>query len=165
MSLAPARGRLAVVRAAQPHDVEELVALCAEHAHFERSPYEVAGKAVRLSDALFGAAPRLIAWLAVLHGSIVGYATATQEYSTWNAAAYLHMDCLYVRRGYRSQGVGRMLLRTVCEFARAHALPEVQWQTPAWNTDACRFYERHAATVTAKLRFRLPLSPNPTAGT
>jgi hypothetical protein len=74
-----------IVRRAVADDVDALVALCAEHADFERSGYECADKVRRLSAALFGPAPRLFAWIAIVDGSPGGYATASPEYSTWNA--------------------------------------------------------------------------------
>ena len=40
-------------------------------------------------------------------------------------------------------------------FATAQGLAQVQWQTPAWNRDAVRFYERLGAVGTDKMRFSL----------
>jgi hypothetical protein len=33
---------------------------------------------------------------------------------------------------------------------------EIQWQTPTWNTDARRFYERLGARPAEKIRYTLP---------
>jgi hypothetical protein len=52
------------IRCARPQDVAELVALCKEHAHFERVAYGTTAKADRLAEALFSASPRLYAWIA-----------------------------------------------------------------------------------------------------
>src|SRR5260370_38323996 len=74
------------IRCARPQDIAELVALCKEHAHFERVAYDTAAKADRLTEALFSTSPRLYAWAAVAgERGIIGYATAAPEYSTWNA--------------------------------------------------------------------------------
>jgi GNAT superfamily N-acetyltransferase len=145
------------VRVAEPDDVETLVALCGEHACFERARYESEGKPARLRDALFVASPRVRAWIAIVHEQTVGYATATEEFSTWAAASFLHMDCLFVRPGHRNSGLGAALLSAVVQYARAHGLHEVQWQTPAWNADACRFYQRHGAIAHQRVRFCLPI--------
>lgn len=143
------------IRRARLGDLDGVVGLCAEHARYERAEYDAAGKAERLASALFGAAPRLHAWVAALDGALIGYATATAEFSTWRAAEYLHLDCLYVRDGQRGAGVGAALLGAVMQFAREHGYPQVQWQTPQWNGDAARFYRRQGATDQAKLRFVL----------
>jgi GNAT superfamily N-acetyltransferase len=145
--------RAFVVRLAEPSDVETLVQLCAEHAAFERAPYEAEGKSVGLRAALFAASPRLQAWVATVGNEVIGYATATEEFSTWNAAPFIHMDCLFVRSGHRNSGIGAALLIAVTHHARERGLTQVQWQTPAWNTDACRFYQRHGATARTTTRF------------
>ena len=147
------------VRRARPQDIAELVALCEEHAHFERVSYDTTAKADRLADALFCASPRLYAWVAVAGDrEIIGYATAAAEYSTWSAREYLHMDCLFVRSARRRAGVGASLLHSVIGLARALGHHEVQWQTPHWNVDASRFYRRHAGVDQHKLRFVLSLT-------
>lgn len=143
------------IRRALRQDIQGLVALCAEHANFERAVYDSADKAVRLSYALFAGVPRLYAWMAVVDGNFVGYATAAPEYSTWSAAEYLHMDCLYVQSGRRGTGIGAALMASVVQLARERGFAEVQWQTPSWNVDASRFYRRHGAVDQEKLRFVL----------
>jgi GNAT superfamily N-acetyltransferase len=142
------------VRCARPEDIAELVALCKEHAHFERAAYDTAAKADRLAEALFSASPRLYAWIALAEErGVIGYATAAPEYSTWSAREYLHMDCLFVRSARRRAGVGASLLNSVIGLARELGLHEVQWQTPQWNVDASRFYRRHGGVDQSKLRF------------
>jgi GNAT superfamily N-acetyltransferase len=145
------------VRFAIPDDVKTLVALCSEHASFEHAPYETEGKESPLAQALFDENPRLKAWVALVQEHTVGYATATEEFSTWYATSFLHMDCLFVRSSHRNTGIGARLLQAVVQYARDRGLQEVQWQTPDWNTDACRFYQRHGAIAHRKFRFRMPI--------
>jgi GNAT superfamily N-acetyltransferase len=148
--------RVHTVRHARPDDIAELVALCKEHAHFERAAYDTAAKADQLAEAVFSAPPRLYAWVALAgERDIIGYATAAPEYSTWSAREYLHLDCLFVRSARRRTGVGVSLLHSVIGLARELGLHEVQWQTPQWNVDACRFYRRHGGVDQHKLRFIL----------
>jgi GNAT superfamily N-acetyltransferase len=146
------------IRPAEHRDLNTLVALCVEHAAFERAAYSPEGKRARLGAAMFGAAPRLRAWVALHESQVIGYATATEDYSTWAAAHFLHMDCLFVRPAHRSAGCGTALLHTVVAYARARGLCEVQWQTPAWNTAAQRFYRCHGAVPGDKVRFALPVA-------
>jgi GNAT superfamily N-acetyltransferase len=136
------------IRDIREDDIDALMSICREHALYERSKYEEDGKADRLNCALFAPEPKLRAWLAEASGELIGYATATIDFSTWSAQKFLHMDCLFVRDGWRNMGVGVALLDRVV----AH---EVQWQTPDWNTDASRFYRRCGATEILKRRFYL----------
>jgi GNAT superfamily N-acetyltransferase len=147
-----------VIRRALPADVEALVRLCKDHADFERVGYEAHGKAACLSAALFSDAPRLYAWVAVTRDAVVGYATASREYSTWSACEYLQMDCLFVRSNARGAGLGAALLKTVVAVARDLGVPEIQWQTPDWNVDASQFYQRHGDIAKRKLRFTLDIA-------
>jgi GNAT superfamily N-acetyltransferase len=145
------------VRCARLDDMEALLALCSEHMSFERARQDIVGMAGRLTAALFDEDPRLKAWIGTVHERPVGYATATEEFSTWSATSFLHMDCLFVRAGYRGSGLGAALLQTVRDYARCQGLQQVQWQTPAWNVDASRFYQRQGAVPHQKVRFCLPV--------
>jgi GNAT superfamily N-acetyltransferase len=135
-------------------DIAQLLALCVEHAEFERAPIATPD-ADRLREALFATSPRLYAWVAVdREDQLVGYATASLDFSTWTARAFLHMDCLFVRASHRGQGVGRHLLRAVFKHAAVLNIAQIQWQTPAWNVDAQRFYERLGASGETKVRYK-----------
>jgi GNAT superfamily N-acetyltransferase len=150
--------RNVIIRRALPADIEALVGLCKDHADFERVDYDAHGKAARLSAALFSNAPRLYAWVAGGRDALVGYASASREYSTWSAREHLHMDCLFVRSNARGAGLGSALLKTVVAVARDLGVSEIQWQTPEWNVDASRFYQQHGGIAKGKLRFTLDIS-------
>jgi GNAT superfamily N-acetyltransferase len=91
-------------------------------------------------------------------GERVGYASWSLEASTWQAAEYAHLDCLYLREATRGRGAGRLLMGAVEAEARSAGAGELQWQTPAWNEGAIRFYRRTGARDDAKARFTLPLT-------
>ena len=93
------------VRLARLSDIDEVVKLCSEHARFEKANFSPEGKAERLSSAIFTAVPRLWCFVAESRGSIVGYATCTKDFSTWGAADFLHMDCLYLDPAHRNAGI------------------------------------------------------------
>lgn len=146
-----------VVRPACPEDLATLVVLCDEHARYEGAVPVPPGVAEGLAQALFSTPPRLHAWVAEERGELLGYATATVEFSTWQAREFLHMDCLFVREGRRGSGIGARLLDAVIAAARRAGCREIQWQTPDWNVDAARFYRRVDAVEKPKRRFLLSL--------
>lgn len=146
-----------VIRRASGADTPTLLALGAEHAAFERLTHRAGQHAASLAHALDGDPPLLHAWIAGAGADIVGYASATLDFSTLDGDLYLHMDCLYVRARWRGRGIGLHLWQAVCAFARVHHCSAVQWQTPSWNVAAARFYRRLGATEAAKLRYRLAL--------
>src|SRR5690348_2600996 len=133
------------IRTVLPNDINALIELCTEHATYEGAQYDPRDKHIHLSSALFAASPRLYAWVVEQNGKLVGYATATQEFSTWGAALFLHMDCLYLREEVRSLGLGRLLVMEVVRLALHLDCVNVQWQTPVWNERAISFYQRLGA--------------------
>ncbi|MGV9268208.1 N-acetyltransferase family protein [Kitasatospora sp. NPDC003701] len=146
------------VRPARPEDLPRLALLAAEHAVYERAAPPPADLAARLAVLLFDTAvPRLRCFVADPgDGEPIGYASCAPELSTWDGAEYLHLDCLYLRDGHRGLGLGARLVDAVLTEARRLGLAHVQWQTPPWNTDAIRFYDRLGGRSTAKTRYVLP---------
>ncbi len=146
-----------LTRRASPADLGILVELCVEHAVFEQTLLNTDGLQGRLEQAIFENPARLYCWVVEYAGVIVGYATATVDFSTWNAASFMHLDCLYLKASARGNGLGRLLLCQVIEFARTLNCRNLQWQTPVWNEPAIRFYEREGAMPHQKYRFILKL--------
>lgn len=149
-----------MIRAVTPTDLEQLVLLCAEHAEYEKASYSPQGKSELLHTALFEQ-KNLYAWVVEddntleNDNTLVGYATATLEFSTWDAAYFLHMDCLYLKAEARGQGLGEKLIREVAKLAKEKNCVNVQWQTPDWNLGAMNFYKRLGAISKNKVRFFL----------
>jgi GNAT superfamily N-acetyltransferase len=144
------------VRPAQAGDAGALAALCRAHAAFEELPYRAEGHASRLAHALEHG--RLHAWVAERDGDIVGYASATLDFSTLSARTFVHLDCLYLDPQARNRALGSALMAAVAEFGRRQGCSDMQWQTPAWNEAALRFYDRSGARRLAKQRYTLPLA-------
>ena len=152
-----AAGGRTVVRRAVRADLVHVAELAAEHALYEKAAPPAPGLAGRLETALFGAgSPRLLCLVAeAADGSLAGYASCTVEFATWQGRDYLHMDCLYLREAQRGQGWGARLVEAVVAEAVALGLGEVQWNTPAWNEGAIRFYDRLGAVGKEKVRYTL----------
>ncbi|MGW0882462.1 N-acetyltransferase family protein [Streptomyces sp. NPDC002671] len=148
------------VRHAKPADLPRVVELAALHAEYERDDPPAPGLAGRLAELLFGTpAPRLCCLVAeTADGEVVGYATCSPQLSTWEGREYLHMDCLFLAPGHRGLGLGALLVDAVVAEAHRLGLTEVQWQTPAWNEGAVRFYDRLGAHAKNKVRYSLRLT-------
>ncbi len=133
-------------------DLDELVDLCREHAAYERAAFVERADHARALGALL-AAEDAFAWVVEGTGELAGFATAFLERSTWDAARFLHMDCLYLRPAYRGRGLGRRLMGEVARTARERGAVNLQWQTPVWNEGAVRFYRRLGGGDAEKQRF------------
>lgn len=142
------------IRKAIPGDVAELVKLCAKHAEFEKEKYHKQNKAELLTAALFSQNPVLFCYVASNANSLIGYATYTREFATWDANFYIHMDCLFLKAEARGNGVGEALVKAIAVEAKSMDY-EMQWQTPAFNVRALKFYNRLGATAKCKTRLYL----------
>jgi GNAT superfamily N-acetyltransferase len=138
--------------------MDEIIQLCAEHAAYEQTDYDPAGKPELLKIYLFSDKPRLHCLIAELQGEVLGYATYMFEFSTWDAGFYVHMDCLYLRPQARSFGIGAALVEEIGKAARAQGCSLIQWQTPDFNVRAIKFYNRIGARAKSKQRFYLTLN-------
>ena len=143
------------IRWAKPEDLDELVRMCAEHAEYERTSYSTGGKGLALAHMLFAPDARLLCLIAEEGGKVIGYASFSVEVSTWDADRYMHMDCLFLRPEARNKGIGRVLMQRIAQEALAQGVTRMQWQTPSFNVDAIRFYDRLGPEKKEKFRMFL----------
>lgn len=142
------------IRALLPEDIDALLVLIGEHADYERSPFDSSGKKERLMEAIF-AAKKLHCWVVECNGVVEGFVSFTLDYSTWDAADFIYMDCLYLRAHVRGFGIGAQIITRLRTLAAELNFKNVQWQTPVFNETAIRFYERNGAQSRSKVRFVL----------
>ena len=144
-----------IVRAAAIDDVVQLHGLVRAHAAFERN-----AASLTVSDLeviVTGDDPPTRLLVAESVGVLLGYAAVTFDWWLWRARHYGHLDCLFVAEDSRGKGVGAKLLDEVARLASAEGADRLEWQTPAWNEDALRFYLRHGAESADKKRFVLTI--------
>lgn len=144
-----------MIRFAEKNDIDVILDLCQRHAIFEKSTYDISGKKEQLLLALFDERPKLFCLLAEVDQKVVGYATYTIQYSTWDAQDYLYMDCLYLMETSRGKGLGEHLIHKIKEEAIKYSCNLIQWQTPSFNERAIKFYNRIGAVSKSKERFFL----------
>ena len=141
------------IREIEPTDLARICTLCAEHAAYEGSVYSFDGKEQALHKLLFGEPKQIYGLVALINGFIVGYATYTIDFSTWEARPYLHLDCLYLIQEARGRGVGKALIQQVANMGLLHGCTQMQWQTPVENRNAIEFYQHLGALGLEKVRF------------
>jgi ribosomal protein S18 acetylase RimI-like enzyme len=144
-----------LIRDCQPDDMIAVVGLCKKHAEFERAPFNPIGKEEGLKKALFGEQPKLFCLVIESHETIVGYASYTIDFSTWDAACFMYMDCLYLEEETRGFGIGEAVIEKLKQIAIAKKCINIQWQTPKFNERAIKFYHRIGGTAKEKVRFFL----------
>lgn len=166
MSAASFRG--GVVQTSMSDDIEilpiearhldALLALCREHAAYEKADFWENGQIERWRSALFSTPPALHGWVAVDAGEPCGFMTVTVDFATWSAEHFAYMDCLYLRESYRGLGLGRRFFDRLRDFCTAHQYRWAEWQTPLDNDGGIGFYRRMGATARPKMRFSYDVS-------
>jgi GNAT superfamily N-acetyltransferase len=145
------------IRNCEPSDLYKLVVLCQKHAEFEKANFSPEGKEENLRKALFAENPKLYCLVVATNETIVGYVSYTFDYSTWDAADFMYMDCLFLEEEARSFGIGEVLIDKLKEIAAEKNCINIQWQTPQFNERAIKFYNRIGANGKDKVRFTLDL--------
>lgn len=143
------------IRPCKQNDLDQLIDLCADHADFEKAFYSKEGKKVKLENSMFKEHPEIYCLVVEQANQLIGYATYSFEFSTWDADFYTHMDCLYLKPEARNYGIGEQLIKEISKSSIQKNISLIQWQTPAFNERAIKFYNRIGASSKEKLRFYL----------
>lgn len=146
-----------LIREIEEKDLDQLLILCSKHAEYEKAPYRSAGKKEKLHSAIFSDPKQFYGLVVEVSEEIVGYATYTFDFSTWDAQKFIYLDCLYLEDYCRSYGIGQVLIEKVKETGQLNGCINMQWQTPEFNERAIQFYNRIGAIGKGKVRFCLPL--------
>lgn len=144
-----------LIRPIEPADLDELLNLMQEHADYEKAPFTPEGKKERLIKALFSEHPKLNCWVVEMETGLIGFVSYTFDYSTWDAADFMYMDCLFLREQARGQGIGTDIIQRLVTVAIEHQCINIQWQTPMFNQPAIDFYHKNKASSNPKVRFTL----------
>ncbi|WVZ07651.1 hypothetical protein V8G54_020997 [Vigna mungo] len=72
---------------------------------------------------------------------VVGFVLFFSNYSTFLGKPGFYVEDLFVRKCYRRQGFGRILLSTVANQAEKMGYGRVEWVVLDWNVNAIKFYE------------------------
>ena len=144
-----------LIRKIEKTDLDDLMLLIEEHTAYEQADYNSDGKKERLSEVLFKENSPLNCWMVEVDNEINGFCSFTFDYSTWDAASFLYMDCLYLREKCRGLGIGSAIIKKLELVAKEQGCVNLQWQTPVFNTLAIAFYKKAGATAKDKVRFTL----------
>lgn len=92
--------------------------------------------------------------LAVLDGSVRGFAIHLHHPSTWVATEDCYLEDLFVAETARGNGLGRALIDDLIALARAKGWSRLYWHTDATNTRARALYDQYVASD-GHIRYRM----------
>lgn len=109
-----------------------------------------------IRQALFSDKPAAGALLAWDAPHLVGFGTYSYLWPAVGLTRSLFLKELYVTEAARRQGVGRAIMRNLCEVAVKQGCSRVEWMTDGPNLDAQTFYRRFSvAPDTSKVFYRV----------
>jgi GNAT superfamily N-acetyltransferase len=152
MQAPPHDATRASLRAAEPRDVQAIVGLIRELAHFEKLSHLVQTTPERLHRHLFGERPVAESVVAEVGPQVVGFALFFTNFSTFLGQPGLYLEDLYVQPAHRGAGIGQALLTHLATLANQRGYGRFEWSVLDWNVDAIRFYERMGATLLPEWR-------------
>lgn len=134
------------IRDARAEDMEQVLGLVHELAHYEKEPHAVEVMAKDLVRDGFGKKPLFHCFVGEKDGQVVGIALTYPRYSTWKGPA-IHLEDLIVTERIRGNGLGTALLDEVVKYGRAMGAKRICWEVLDWNEPAISFYENKGARV------------------
>jgi ribosomal protein S18 acetylase RimI-like enzyme len=107
------------------------------------------------------AAPDTKVWVAEVDGNVVGYAVQLfrqrPEHTVVRELRWCEIDMIGVFAAQRNQGIGKALIQTIVDDARAAGIEQVELTSWAFNADAHRAFEK-SGFVPKIIRFELERS-------
>jgi L-amino acid N-acyltransferase YncA len=146
-----------VIREIRKADLPRLIELCKSHADYERVPYDATDKFDSLKSAIFSSNKRLYCFVVETHSQLIGYYSYTFDFSTWDAKTFMYLDCVYLEPDFRGMRIGEKIFENLREIANLNDCMNIQWQTPAFNKRAIKFYKRIGGKGKDKIRFFINL--------
>ncbi|KQO63897.1 hypothetical protein ASF23_05030 [Curtobacterium sp. Leaf261] len=142
------------MRAAEPSDVPEILALIRDLAAHQGEPDAVRNAGPRLQSVLFGEAPKAFAHVVEADSAggpdgphrLAGIAIWFLTYSTWTGDHGIHLEDLYVRPEHRGAGYGKALLARLASECVAQGWSRLEWSVLDTNSGAVGFYESMGAS-------------------
>jgi ribosomal protein S18 acetylase RimI-like enzyme len=134
------------VRRAGPDDARTVLTMVREIAAHEGDVTDVVSDLATWTRML--ARPDVVVLVAERDGVPAGYVSAVRKLHLWLGTDILALDDLYVRKGYRDAGIGRLLMRELAAVADGTL---IRWEVQEDNVAAQRFYRRLGASLRTKV--------------
>ena len=129
------------IRAAQPGDESEIVAMIYELAVFELAPEQCTVTESQLTAALFGPEPHVFCHIAEVDGEPAAVAVWFRNFSTWDGVSGIYLEDLFVRERFRRRGLARAMLSTLARECVDHGYSRLSWAVLDWNSPAIALYD------------------------
>ena len=135
-----------------PADIPAILDLIRAKARFDQAEHLLQLDQAVLAEALFSARPSVSALIARTSDGLVGIASYYRIYSTFLGKAGYWLDDLFVTDAQRGKGIGRALLKALCERAIEEGCARIDWIVARENHSAQEFYSALGAEIFESVR-------------
>ncbi len=142
------------IRPAADKDLASILCLMKAHALFEGHELDLSEQHRQLKSL---AKLPLTIFVVESNNKLYGYMSVIKQFSTWDMDWYIYLDCLYLTKETRGQGLGFKLMEILKNFSKKNKIKTIQWQTPSDNYSAIKFYKNLNAENKEKQRFFWPV--------
>jgi GNAT superfamily N-acetyltransferase len=129
--------------ARQQDDTQLVLDFILELARFEQLEDQVTATVASLHSKLFprsATAPRPRVLILDINGLPAGFVLYFFNFSTFVGKSGIYIEDLYVREAHRGKGLGKLLLKRICQLAEDNDCGRVEWWCLDWNQKAIDFY-------------------------
>jgi GNAT superfamily N-acetyltransferase len=135
------------IRPARKEEVDIVLQLIHDLAHYEKAPDEVEATEKELLTTIFAEEPRVFCDLVEVDGDIAGMAIWFLNYSTWQGKHGIYLEDLFIKPEFRGRGFGKALLQHLARICEEKGYGRFQWWVLDWNSPAIEFYRSLGAVA------------------
>ena len=135
------------IRPARKEEVDIVLQLIHDLAHYEKAPDEVEATEKELLTTIFAEELRVFCDLVEVDGDIAGMAIWFLNYSTWQGKHGIYLEDLFIKPEFRGRGFGKALLQHLARICEEKGYGRFQWWVLDWNSPAIEFYRSLGAVA------------------
>ncbi len=128
------------IRRAVKSDVPLILGFIHELAEYEKLSHEVSATEEMLQRTLFGEKPAAEVIIGEYEGVPAAFALFFHNYSTFLGKPGMYLEDLFVKKQFRSRGLGKAMLSCLAAIAVERECGRFEWSVLDWNTPAIEFY-------------------------
>lgn len=129
------------IKFAEPEDAGIILDFVKKLAEYEKLSHEVKADEKQIHKTLFSGNPKAECIIGYEENEPVAFAIFFHNYSTFLGKYGLYLEDLFVLRGKRGKGYGKMMLKKLARIALDRDCARFEWAVLDWNEPAIEFYK------------------------
>ncbi|WP_300386250.1 GNAT family N-acetyltransferase [Clostridium sp.] len=127
-------------------DSKLIMDLIIEMGEYEKLSHEVIATEESIRESIF-IKERAKALIIESDNKPIGYIIYFFNYSTFNGAAGLYIEDLYIQEGNRGKGIGKEAFKILAQIAIKEDCKRMEWTCLNWNEPSRAFYKKLGAEL------------------